>query len=67
MSCCRRPTLRNLQDSSSGLDFLALRTDLPRRRTGCLPVDDDASGDNDDSAEDEEEGDDMMVSTQACF
>ena len=58
MNCCRRPTLRNLQGSSSGLDFLALRTDLPRRRTGCLPVDGDDSGYNDDSAEDKEEGDD---------
>ena len=58
VSCCRRPTLRNLQGNSSGLDFLALRTDLPRRRTGCLPVDHDDSGDNDDSAKDEEEGGD---------
>ena len=31
---------------------------MPRRRTGCLPVDHDDSGDNDDSAEDEEEGGD---------
>ena len=28
---------------------------MPRRRTGCLPVDDVESGDNDDNAEDEEE------------
>ena len=31
---------------------------MPRRRTGCLPVDGDDSGYNDDSAEDKEEGDD---------